>query len=70
MKTWHIDYKAVRSELRKLGVILISGGIIGRAFDNKISTLTATLAILIGIVWLAFGSIYKSEASTEDINHD
>ncbi|MCP4275581.1 MAG: hypothetical protein GY779_04405 [Gammaproteobacteria bacterium] len=54
MKKWQIDYSAMRDELHKPDVILIAGGIAGRAFDGKIDTSTMIFATLGGIASIVF----------------
>ncbi len=62
---WQIDFSAIQEEFRKLGTILIAGGIAGRAFDHKIYTLAAVCAILGGMALIALGVIRRSETKKE-----
>lgn len=60
-----IDWSAVQDVLRKIGVILIAGGLAGWIFENTISALTAVLAIIGGMLMVFIGVLRRKESQDE-----
>ncbi len=61
----NINIKQVQYEIRKLGSILITAGVIGFALEDKISALVAFYAILTGAGFVFFGAMTRNNEEEE-----
>lgn len=57
MKNVSFDMTAIQDDLRKLGVILVAGGIVGLTFEKSIDVNTALIAFITGTALILLGAL-------------
>ncbi len=60
-----LDREKIQEEARKLGLVLIAGGVAARVFQHSIDTLTAIGVVLIGVGFVVIGALSADGGSNE-----